>query len=177
MQQQTQNLLEKVIEKNSNDAFGLSVQMTDLRVIQQAVANLTNRIDEITHKGWHEERGLACTSILEIQDTVRLIDMAFYPLFKRMSEEVDTLNIHAQELYQRMIKSESVQEVDTINKLNLNSVEGWNYNAMNNNIAVFKYEFGREPESFEEVATYITEVSNKIKKANASNSTKENIAN
>ncbi|MFJ7920155.1 hypothetical protein ACIQ6U_10380 [Lysinibacillus fusiformis] len=177
MKQQTQHLLEKVVLENSNDAFGLSVQMTDLRVVQQAVANLTNRIDEITHKGWHEERGLACTSILEIQDTVRLIDMAFFPLFKRMSEEVDTLNIHAQELYERMIKSESVQEVDITNKLDINSVEGWNYNAMNNNIAVFKHEFGREPESFEEVATYISEVSNKIKKADASTSTNENIAN
>lgn len=48
MQQQTQHTLEKVVLENSNDASGLSVQMIDLRVVQQAVANLMNRIDEIT---------------------------------------------------------------------------------------------------------------------------------
>lgn len=106
MEQQTQHLLEKVVLENSNDAFGLSVQLNDLRVVQQAVANLTNRIDEITHKGWHEDSGMAYASILEIQDTVRLIDMAFYPLFKRMEDEVKTLNIHAEKLYETVIKNE-----------------------------------------------------------------------
>jgi|GEM_PF-2470580 len=106
MQQQTQHLLEKVILKNSNDAVGLSVQLIDLRVVQQAVAKLMNRIDEITENGWHEDRGMACLSILEIQDTVRLIDMAFYPLFKRMEDEVKTLNIHAEKLYETVIKNE-----------------------------------------------------------------------
>lgn len=106
MQQQTQHLLEKVILKNSNDAVGLSVQLIDLRVVQQAVAKLMNRIDEITENDWHEDRGMACLSILEIQDTVRLIDMAFYPLFKRMEDEVKTLNIHAEKLYETVIKNE-----------------------------------------------------------------------
>ncbi len=109
MQQQTQHLLEKVVLDNSNDASGLSVQMIDLRVVQQAIAKLTNRIDEITENGWHEDRGMACLSILEIQDTVRLIDMAFYPLFKRMEDEVKTINIHAQELYEKLIKVGSEQ--------------------------------------------------------------------
>ena len=107
MHQQTQHLLEKVVLKNSNDASGLSVQMIDLRVVQQAVANLMNRIDEITENRWHEDRGMAYMSIQEIQDTVRLIDMAFYPLFKRMEDEVKTINIHAQELYEMVNKSES----------------------------------------------------------------------
>lgn len=103
MQQQTQHLLEKVVLENSNDAVGLSVQLIDLQVVQQAVAKLMNRIDEITENGWHEDRGMACLSILEIQDTVRLIDMAFYPLFKRMEDEVKTINSHAQELYDTVI--------------------------------------------------------------------------
>jgi len=162
MQQQTEYLLEKVILENSNDAVGLSVQMIDLRVVQQAIAKLMNRIDEITENGWHEDRGMACLSILEIQDTVRLIDMAFYPLFKRMEDEVKTINIHAQELYERMIKSESVQEVDINNKLDINSVEGWNAFAMKGIIKTFTKEFGREPESFEEVLTYIAKVTSGI---------------
>ncbi len=57
---------------------------------------------------------MAYLSIQEIQDTVRLIDMAFYPLFKRMEEEVNTINIHAQELYEAVIKSESEQSNRTI---------------------------------------------------------------
>jgi len=107
MQQQTQNLLEKVVIENSNDAVGLSVQLIDLRVVQQAIAKLMNRIDEMTENGWHEDRGMAYLSILEIQDTVRLIDMAFYPSFKRMEDEVKNINIHAQELYETVIKSQS----------------------------------------------------------------------
>lgn len=112
MEQNSQQLLKKVVLENSNDATGLSVQMIDLRVVQQAIAKLMNRIDEITENGWHEDRGMAYMSILEIQDTVRLIDMAYYPLFKRMEDEVKTINIHAQELYETVIKSESeVQNV------------------------------------------------------------------
>lgn len=107
MQQQTQHFLEEVVLENSNDAVGLSVQLIDLRVVQQAVAKLMNRIDEITENGWHEDRGMACLSILEIQDTVRLIDMAFYPLFEKITEEVNTINFHAQELYDTVVKSES----------------------------------------------------------------------
>lgn len=107
--QQTQHLLEKVVLENSNDAVGLSVQMTELRVVQSAVAKLMNRIDEMTENGWHEDRGMAYLSIQEIQDTVRLIDMAFYPLFKRLEEDVNTVNIHAQEMYETLIKGNSEQ--------------------------------------------------------------------
>lgn len=105
MQQHTQHTLKTVVRENSNDTVGLSVQMTELRVVQSAVAKLMSRIDEMTENGWHEDRGMAYLSILEIQDTVRLIDMAFYPLFKRMEDEVKTINIHAQELYEVIIKS------------------------------------------------------------------------
>jgi len=115
MQQQIQHLLEKVVLENSNNASGLSVQMIDLRVVQQGVANLMNRIDEITENRWHEDRGMAYLSIQEIQDTVRLIDMAFYPLFKRMEDEVKTINSHAQELYEKVIKNDAQQEVTLSN--------------------------------------------------------------
>ncbi|MGE7091200.1 hypothetical protein ACQKII_06990 [Lysinibacillus sp. NPDC048646] len=103
MQQQTQHILETVIQENSSNTYKLSTQMIQLEVVQCAVARLMDRIDEITYKGWHKEHGMACVSILEIQDTVRLIDMAFFPLFKEMSEEVKTINIHAQELFEAVI--------------------------------------------------------------------------
>ncbi|MET4563516.1 hypothetical protein ABIA69_004736 [Lysinibacillus parviboronicapiens] len=56
-----------------------------------------------------------------------------------------------------MIKSKSEQSVDTATKLDINSKEGWNAFAMEGNIKTFTKEFGREPDSFEEVLTYITE--------------------
>ncbi|MGE7840478.1 hypothetical protein ACQKNX_06770 [Lysinibacillus sp. NPDC093712] len=132
---------------NSHSVYGLSVQMIQLKTVQNEVACLLNKLDEITENGWHEDCGQACISILQIQDTVRLIDMAFFPLFKDMSAEVDTLNIHAQELYEIVIKSESEQSVDAATKLDINSVEGWDYFTMENNIKTFIKEFSREPAS------------------------------
>jgi len=61
------------------------------------------RIDEITHKGWDRNPGMACCANDEIRDTVRLIDMALFPLYKEMSEVVKTFNDHAQELYNTVI--------------------------------------------------------------------------
>ena len=83
-----------------------------------------------------------------------------------------------------MIKSESEQSGKVTNKLDINSKEGWNAFAMEGNIKTFTKEFGREPESFEEVLTYINETVGKVmakkgenKKADAPTSTNENIAN
>ncbi|MGE7954416.1 hypothetical protein [Lysinibacillus xylanilyticus] len=67
--------------------------MIQLEVIQGAVARLLERIDDIVHKGWDKDRGMACLAIDEIRDTVRLIDMGLHPLFK--------------ELFDTVIKSES----------------------------------------------------------------------
>ncbi|MGA3601200.1 hypothetical protein [Lysinibacillus agricola] len=117
MQQQTQHILETVVQENSHHAYELSAQMIQLRVVQQATSHLINKIDEITHKGWHENSGMAYAAILEIQDTVRLIDMAFYPLFKEMAQAVDTLNIHAQELFDTVIKEASEQSIDASKSL------------------------------------------------------------
>ncbi|KMY31721.1 hypothetical protein ACZ11_05830 [Lysinibacillus xylanilyticus] len=184
MQQQTQHTLRTVAHENSNNAYNLSVQMIQLKTVQNEVARLLNKLDDITHKGWHENRGMAYLSILEIQDTVRLIDMAFFPLFKEMSQEVDTLNIHAQELFDTVSENESEQSIDAATKPDINSKKGWNAFAMEGNIKTFTKEFGREPESFEEVLTYITETVNKVmdkieenKKATAGTVASENIAN
>ncbi len=158
--------------------------MIQLEVVQGAVAKLLERIDDIVHKGWHENSGMAYMSILQIQDTVRLIDMAFHPLFKNITEEVNTLNSHAEELYQTVIKSESEQSPDAATKFDNNSKEGWNAFTMEGNIKTFIKEFGREPDSFEEVLTYITETVVKVvgkgeehKKATTGTVTKENIEN
>ncbi len=109
MQKHIQPTLRTVAHENSSTAGGISAQMVQLEVVKGAVARLLERIEDIVHKGWHKDSGMAYMSILEIQDTVRLIDMAFYPLIKEMSQDVETLNIHADELYQTVIKSESEQ--------------------------------------------------------------------
>ncbi|WDU80301.1 hypothetical protein [Lysinibacillus sp. G01H] len=180
MQQQTQLTLEKVLIRNNNNIYSLSAQMTQLEVLQGAIARLMDRIDEIVHNGWNKDRGMAYLAIDEIQDTVRLIDMGFNPLFKEMSEEIKTLNIHADELNKIVLKSESEQSGKETNKLDKNSVEGWNAFAMEGNIKTFINEVGREPESFEEVLTYIADTVKKVvekeeenKKADALTSTKE----
>jgi len=111
MQQQIQHTLRTVVHENSSNANILSAQMIQLEVVQGAVARLMDRIDEITYKGWDRNPGMACCAIGEIRDTVRLIDMALFPLFKEMSEEVKSLNIHAQELYDTVISESEVQSV------------------------------------------------------------------
>lgn len=109
MEQQTQQILKTVVQENSHSVYGLSAQMIQLEVIQEAVARLMDRIDEIVHKGWDKDRGMAYMAIDEIRDTVRLIDMGFFPLFKEMSKEVDTLKMHAEELFDTVVKADSEQ--------------------------------------------------------------------
>ncbi|QTB29081.1 hypothetical protein [Lysinibacillus sphaericus] len=180
MQQQTQLTLEKVVVDYSNKIYILSAQMTQLEVLQGAIARLMDRIDEIVHNGWNKDRGMAYLAIDEIQDTVRLIDMGFNPLFKEISEEINTLNIHADNLYERVVKSKSEQSSKGTNELDKNSVEGWNAFAMEGNVKTFIKEVGREPESFEEVLTYIADMvkdfvekDEENKKADALTSTQE----
>ncbi|MGC7927766.1 hypothetical protein ACP3VS_03865 [Lysinibacillus sp. VIII_CA] len=98
--------VKSLVHENSHNAYNLSAQMIQLEVVQGAVARLIERLDDIVHKGWDKDRGMACLVIDEIRDTVRLIDMGFHPLFKEMSNDIKTLNIHADELYKMVIKSE-----------------------------------------------------------------------
>lgn len=180
MKQQIQHTLDKVVIDYSNNIFSLSAQMIQLEVLQGAIARLMDRIDEIVHNGWNKDRGMAYLAIDEIQDTVRLIDMGFNPLFKEMSEEFKTLNIHAAVLNKMVLKSESEQSSKETNKLDKNSVEGWNAFAMEGNIKTFINDVGRDPESFEEVLTYIADMvkdfvekDEENKKADALTSTQE----
>ncbi|WP_036217421.1 hypothetical protein [Lysinibacillus sphaericus] len=101
--------VKSLVHENSNNVYNLSAQMIQLEVVQGAVARWIERLDDIVYKGWHEEPIMACLTIGELRDTVRLIDMGFHPLFKEMSEEVKAINIHAQELYEVVIKNETKQ--------------------------------------------------------------------
>lgn len=182
--QRTQHLLETVVQETSGNVYNLSAQMIQLEVVKNAVSKLMERIDEIVFKGWDKDPGMSYLSINEVRDTVRLIDMGFYPLFKEMAKEVEAINLHSEELFNTVVKGESEQSIDVATKLDINSAEGWSYFTMENNIKTFINEFGREPESFEEVLTYINETIAKVmakkeenKKADALTSTKENIAN
>lgn len=98
--------VKSLVHENSHNAYNLSAQMIQLEVVQGAVARLIERLDDIVHKGWDKDPGMSYLSINEIRDAVRLIDMGFHPLFREMSEDIKTLNIHADELYKMVIKSE-----------------------------------------------------------------------
>lgn len=106
---------ELVFESN-HQIFGISSDMIKLEVIQNSIAQLMDRIDEITHKGWDRELGMANLSIKEIEKTVRLIDMAFYPLFSSLSENVKKLEKQSSELFDALVKqndqiSENLQTI------------------------------------------------------------------
>lgn len=105
----TQQFLETVVQENNCSAYELSAQMVQLEVVQDAIAKLMDRIDEMIHKGWNRDRGMAYLAINEIRDTVRLIDMGFLPLFKRMSKEAEKIEFYSNELFEAIIKFDSEQ--------------------------------------------------------------------
>lgn len=177
MQQQTEQIVE-LVQEVENSSYELNVQAVKLDTVQTAVARLMERIDGIVHNGWHEDRAMAYLSINEIEQTVRLIDMAFVPLMKEMSDTIKKLSGDSAQLFEVAVKHEPNPQGD---KLNIDSPEGWNYFAMENNIKTFIKEVGREPESFEEVSKYIIQKVAKVvaaneeenKKADAPTSTNE----
>ncbi|WP_375199629.1 hypothetical protein [Bacillus sp. RS11] len=106
MQQHTQHTLETVVQENSGNVYNLSAQMIQLEVVKNAVSRLMERIDEIIYKGWDKDPGMSYLSINEIRDTVRLIDMGFYPLFKEIAKEVEAINNHSEELFNTIFKGD-----------------------------------------------------------------------
>lgn len=102
--------LELLIHSNSHEIYNLSAQMIQLKVIQGAVAHLLERIEDIVQNGRHEDRGgLAALVILELMDTVRLIDMGFYPLYTTMQETVNTLEGVSSELFNTVVSDTITQ--------------------------------------------------------------------
>ena len=124
MEQQKQHILKTIVHDNNINACNLSAQMVQLEVVQGAVARLMDKIDKIIHDGWDRDFRMAYMSINEIQDTLRLIDMGFRPLFKEMSEEVNTLKIHADKLFETVIKSEKEELINDATKVDINSIIG-----------------------------------------------------
>lgn len=96
--------LEKVVFENSNNVYNLTAQMIELQVVQGAIGHLIEKIDDIKYKKWDEDPGKAYLAFGEIRDTVRLIDMAFLPLFKEMSKDVDAINVHADKFFEMVVK-------------------------------------------------------------------------
>lgn len=100
----TNNTVRQLVFEANHQIYGLSGDMIKLEVIQNAVAQLMDRIDEITYKKWDEDPAMARLSINEIKDTVRLIDMAFYPLFSSLNEGAKKLDNHSNELFDIIVK-------------------------------------------------------------------------
>lgn len=184
--------LMKLVQDNNSDVYFLSSEMIELETVQGAVARLIERIDEITHNGWDRDSGMAFLSIKEIQDTVRLIDLAFQPLFGKIKDIVGKIDGYSDDLYYLARNTHLASlDVDTqafIEKngrephnsyelmiwknkqlkaagkvvIDTTTAEGWNYCAMDSNIKLFTKEVGRDPESFEEVQRYIMDRTQKI---------------
>lgn len=117
----------KTLVRNTNhEAYNLSAQMIELKVVQGAVAQLIDRLDEIEYKGWLKEHGAAILTFGEIRDTVRLIDMGFYPLYTKMQEAVNALNESSSELFDMIVKGLSTKEPDQNKKATATTVTNEN---------------------------------------------------
>ena len=90
--QQLSEQIKTQVSSCESKAFDLKAHMIKLETVQAAVAQLLERIEDIQHKGWDKELGMAHFAIGEIEQTVRLIDMAFYPLFKVLYTKINDTN-------------------------------------------------------------------------------------
>lgn len=147
--------------ETSHQTYALSAAMINLEAIQGAVSQLMERIDEITYKKWDEDPGMARLSIREIKDTVRLIDMAFNPLFCSLNEDVKKLENHSNELFNIIVKQgEAEKELETT--CQWMSPERDREMSLENNRQAFFNEFGRVPDNDEEVKVWISGLLAKI---------------
>ncbi|WP_107841367.1 hypothetical protein [Metasolibacillus meyeri] len=96
--------VKSLVQDNDFEVYALSAQMTELKVVQGAVGRLLHQLDEITFNKWHEDRGMAAHSIVEMQDMIRLIDMALHPLVKDMQEKVNKVEGYSKDLFDIIVK-------------------------------------------------------------------------
>lgn len=101
---ETREIVRNLVFETNHQTYELSTDMIKLEVIQNAVSRLLERIDEITYKKWNEDPAMARLSIDEIKDTVRLIDMAFYPLFLSLNKDVNELDTRTNKLFDILVK-------------------------------------------------------------------------
>ncbi|MEK4128580.1 hypothetical protein NYE67_02810 [Solibacillus sp. FSL W8-0474] len=104
--QQTIHQIKGLVQDIENSSYELNVQIIQLDAVQDAVAQLMDRIDEIKNNGWNQEKGMACMAIGEIERTVRLIDMAFLPLKREMDKTVKELDTSSKKAY-KLFKEEN----------------------------------------------------------------------
>lgn len=112
MQQPTEQII-GLVQEIEHNSFELNVQMKRLDTVQNAIAKLMERIDEIQHKGWDQDRGMAFLSIGEIEQTVRLIDMAFFPLRKEMSETISELDKNSSKTFDLVVRENKKADAPT----------------------------------------------------------------
>lgn len=91
--------IEDLVFETNHHAYNLSAEMMNLEVIYKALWVLDDRIEEIIHKGFDEDITLARLSIGEIKDSIRLLCMAFHPLFTSLNESTESLNDHSSKLF------------------------------------------------------------------------------
>lgn len=108
--------IEKLIQDIDNSSYQLNAQMIQLDTIQDAIAKLMERIDEIKYKGWDQDGGMAFLSIGEIERTVRLIDMAFFPLKKEMGETISELDKTSSKTFDLVVRENKKADAPTSTK-------------------------------------------------------------
>lgn len=91
--------IKKLVRLCEYNSYELSEKMIELEVVKKSVEKLLGRIDSIVENKWHEQLGMANLSIKEIHETVRLINMAFNPLFQQMNSRLHKLNNDSTQLY------------------------------------------------------------------------------
>ena len=109
--EKTSCAVKHLVFETNHQAYELSADMIKLEVVQNAIGKLMERIDEITYNKWNEDPSMARLSIDEIKDTVRLIEMAFYPLYLSLNAGVNKLDSHTSELFDIFAKRAEIIQV------------------------------------------------------------------
>jgi len=94
MDKQMENLLFEV----ADNAWEIVVEMECLGAIRTAVNRLMGSIDETTLNNWHEDKAMARLTIIDMEQRVRLIELAFNPLFDKMRESAIALEGNIEQL-------------------------------------------------------------------------------
>lgn len=91
---------------------------------------------------------------------IRILNELMRYTLSDFSSEHETMEAIREEMFKRVVTDETVLEKGQ--RPSINSLDGWSYFGMDSNIKLFTKEFGRMPESFEEVATHINKVSARV---------------
>lgn len=148
--------LRKLVYDLDNEVLKITCSLETFDDLHTTLNHLRQEMDE---KG----QGNAMLYFQEWSRTIRIADELMRHSLKDLSAAYGKITNISEVLFQRVVKEESVLEKGQ--RPSINSVDGWNWFGMNSNIEVFMKEFGRMPESFEEVATHIAETVAKVRTA------------